>query len=139
VVQRRVLLAEDNAVNQLVAVGLLTRRGHNVTVVANGREAVDALAHDRFDLVLMDLQMPVMGGLDATAAIRAQELGSGRRTPVIAMTAHAMRGDRERCLAADMDGYLSKPINKDALYLAVEHTLEFTAATWREQPAASAA
>jgi len=124
---RRVLLAEDNAVNQMVAVGLLTRRGHDVTVVANGRDAVDALAREPFDLVLMDLQMPVMGGLDATAAIRKQELGSGRRTPVIAMTAHAMRGDRERCLAGDMDGYLSKPIDKDALFAAVERTGEFTA------------
>jgi signal transduction histidine kinase/CheY-like chemotaxis protein len=128
VAQRRVLLAEDNAVNQMVAVGLLTRRGHDVTVVPNGREAVDALAREPFDLVLMDLQMPVMGGLDATAAIRAQEHGSGRRTPVIAITAHAMRGDRERCLAADMDGYLSKPIDKEALFAAVERTSEFTAA-----------
>jgi CheY-like chemotaxis protein len=129
---RRVLVAEDNPVNQQVALGLLTRRGHRVTLVENGREAVDAVARDPFDVVLMDLQTPVMGGLDATAAIRAREAESGRRVPVIAMTAHAMRGDRERCLDAGMDGYLSKPIDKDALFAAVERTDEVIAATVRE-------
>jgi signal transduction histidine kinase/CheY-like chemotaxis protein len=122
VTRRRVLLAEDNAVNQQVAVGLLTRRGHFVTVVANGKDAVEVSAREPFDLILMDLQMPVMGGLEATAAIRAREANSSRRMPIIAMTAHAMRGDRERCLDAGMDGYLSKPIEKDALYAAVEQT-----------------
>jgi two-component system, sensor histidine kinase len=122
VTRRRVLLAEDNAVNQQVAVGLLTRRGHLVTVVANGKDAVEVSAREPFDLILMDLQMPVMGGLEATAAIRAREANSSRRMPIIAMTAHAMRGDRERCLDAGMDGYLSKPIEKDALYAAVEQT-----------------
>jgi two-component system sensor histidine kinase/response regulator len=122
---RHVLLAEDNLVNQQVAVGLLTRRGHRVTVVANGREAIEALGREPFDVVLMDLQMPVMGGIDATIRLRENEQGSGRRLPVIAMTAHAMRGDRERCLDAGMDGYLSKPIDKEALYAAVERTSEF--------------
>jgi CheY-like chemotaxis protein len=117
---RRVLLAEDNVVNQRVAVGLLSGRGHHVTVVANGREAVERLARETFDLVLMDLQMPVMGGLEATAVIREQEPRTGRRTRIIAMTAHAMSRDRERCLAAGMDGYLSKPIDKEELFAAVE-------------------
>jgi CheY-like chemotaxis protein len=129
VVRRRVLLAEDNAVNQQVAVGLLTRRGHLVTVVTNGRDAVEASAKETFDLILMDLQMPVMGGLEATATIRARERDTAAHIPIIAMTAHAMRGDRERCLDAGMDGYLSKPIEKDALYAAVEQTDDVAART----------
>ncbi|HUR34519.1 MAG TPA: response regulator [Vicinamibacterales bacterium] len=120
----RVLLAEDNVVNQRVAVGLLSRRGHDVTVVENGSEAANAVARRTFDVVLMDLQMPVMGGLEATAVIRAQETSTGRYTPIIAMTAHAMSGDRERCLAAGMDGYVSKPINPNALYEALEQTAQ---------------
>jgi signal transduction histidine kinase/DNA-binding response OmpR family regulator len=121
VTPRQVLLAEDNVVNQRVAVGLLTRRGHQVTVVANGREAVDAVARQRFDIVLMDLQMPVMGGIEATRAIRdrEQELSIGR-IRIVAMTAHAMSGDRERCLAAGMDGYLSKPTESRTLFAEVE-------------------
>jgi CheY-like chemotaxis protein len=121
---RSVLLAEDHKVNQQVAVRLLSRRGHRVTVVANGQEVLDALDHASFDLVLMDLQMPTMGGLEATARIREREAGSGRRLPIVAMTAHAMTGDRERCLAADMDDYLSKPIDSAALYAIVEGTGE---------------
>jgi CheY-like chemotaxis protein len=117
---RSVLLAEDNPVNQQVAVRLLDRRGHRVTVVASGQEALDALDRASFDIVLMDLQMPTMGGLEATARIREREAGSGRRLPIVAMTAHAMTGDRERCLAADLDGYLSKPIDSAALYALVE-------------------
>ncbi|HEV8396478.1 MAG TPA: ATP-binding protein [Vicinamibacterales bacterium] len=124
---RNVLLVEDNPTNQRVAMGLLTRRGHRVTVVANGREAVEASARQRVDVILMDLQMPVMSGLEATAAIRARERGGGRRVPIVAMTAHAMRGDRERCLDAGMDGYLSKPVDKDALFDAVERTAAFAA------------
>ena len=118
---RKVLLAEDNIVNQRVAVGLLSRRGHQVTVVANGHEAVDAVARDQFDIVLMDLQMPVMGGLEATKAIREGERGaSSQRVRIVAVTAHAMSGDRERCLAAGMDGYLAKPTESHALLAEVE-------------------
>jgi signal transduction histidine kinase/DNA-binding response OmpR family regulator len=120
---RKILLAEDNIVNQRVAVGLLNRRGHHVTVVANGREAVEAVARETFDLVLMDLQMPVMGGLEATAAIRAREAESGGHLWIVAMTAHVMPGDKERCLAAGMDGYLGKPIDPKALYAEVEDGL----------------
>jgi signal transduction histidine kinase/CheY-like chemotaxis protein len=118
---RRVLLAEDNIVNQRVAVGLLKRRGHHVTVVENGQEAVDALELEQFDIVLMDVQMPVMGGLEATRAIRERERETSRdRVRIVAMTAHAMSGDRERCLAAGMDGYLSKPAESRALFAEVE-------------------
>ncbi len=116
----RVLLAEDNVVNQRVAVGLLTKRGHTVTVANNGLEAVAFVESGGFDLVLMDLQMPEMGGMEATAAIRSRERISGRRIRIVAMTAHAMKGDRERCLASGMDGYLSKPIDPRLLFAAVE-------------------
>jgi len=115
-----VLLAEDNVVNQKVAVHMLTRRGHRVTVVSTGRQAVDAVVRGGVDVVLMDLQMPELGGLDATAEIRAHERALGTHTHIVAMTAHALKGDRERCLKAGMDGYLSKPIDRDALYAAVE-------------------
>jgi CheY-like chemotaxis protein len=107
-----VLVAEDNAVNQLLVTRLLEKRGHRVMMTANGREALEALAKDRFDLVLMDVQMPEMDGLQATSALRKKEKekGDGIRQPVVALTAHAMKGDQERCLAAGMDGYLTKPI-----------------------------
>jgi len=105
-----VLLVEDNAVNQRLAARLLEKRGHRVAVTANGREALAALEKDEYDLVLMDVQMPEMDGLEATAAIRKMEEGSSKHQTVIALTAHAMKGDEERCLAAGMDGYLSKPI-----------------------------
>jgi two-component system sensor histidine kinase/response regulator len=111
----RVLLAEDNAVNQRLATRLLEKRGHRVTVTANGREALDALEKGTYDLVLMDLQMPEMDGLQATAALRAREEHNGTYVHVVALTAHAMKGDRERCLAAGMDGYLSKPIRPQEL------------------------
>jgi signal transduction histidine kinase/CheY-like chemotaxis protein len=117
---RNVLLAEDNLVNQRVAVGLLTKRGHNVTVANDGREALDALERQRFDLILMDVQMPEMGGLEATVLIRERERRTGERTRIVAMTAHAMTGDRERCIEAGMDGYLSKPINQALLFEVVE-------------------
>jgi signal transduction histidine kinase/CheY-like chemotaxis protein len=118
---RNVLLAEDNIVNQRVAVGLLKRRGHHVTVVENGQEAVDAVEREQFDIVLMDIQMPVMGGLEATKAIREREREASRdRVRIVAMTAHAMSGDRERCLAAGMDGYLSKPTESRTLFAEVE-------------------
>ena len=116
----KILLAEDNLVNQRVAVGLLTRRGHTVTVANNGREALEMLARESFDLVLMDVQMPEMGGLEATAAIREREATEGGHTRIIAMTAHAMTGDRDRCITAGMDGYVSKPVNPKLLFEVVE-------------------
>lgn len=107
----RLLLAEDNPVNQKVAVRLLEKWGHSVQVVPSGRKAADAVAQREFDAVLMDLQMPEIGGFEATEIIRAAEQAAGRRRiPIIAMTAHAMKGDREKCLNAGMDGYISKPI-----------------------------
>jgi signal transduction histidine kinase/DNA-binding response OmpR family regulator/HPt (histidine-containing phosphotransfer) domain-containing protein len=115
-----ILLAEDNAVNQKLAIRLLEKRGHSVTLAPDGRAALAALERKRFDVVLMDVQMPEMDGFEATAAIRAREDGLGRHTPVIAMTAHAMKGDRERCLAAGMDGYVSKPLQANELFTTVE-------------------
>ncbi len=117
---RRILLAEDGVVNQQVARELLESRGHQVVVVNNGREAVEAVARDSFDLVLMDVQMPEMDGFEATAAIRHKEQTTGNHMHIVAMTAHAMKGDRERCLKAGMDAYLSKPIQSKALYETVE-------------------
>jgi two-component system sensor histidine kinase/response regulator len=111
----RVLIAEDNAVNQRLAVRLLEKRGHSVAVAANGREALIALEKEKFDLVLMDVQMPEMDGLEATAEIRNKERLSGDHQAVIALTAHSMKGDEGRCLAAGMDGYVSKPIRPDEL------------------------
>ena len=115
-----VLLAEDNIVNQRVAVRLLTKRGHHVTVASNGREALEAIERTAFDVVLMDVQMPEMGGIEATAVIRDRERTLGGRLRIVAMTAHALKGDRERCFAAGMDGYLSKPIDRLQLFDAVE-------------------
>jgi two-component system, sensor histidine kinase len=117
----KILLAEDNIVNQRVAVGLLQKRGHQVTVVGDGREAVAASEREAFDVILMDLQMPVMGGFEATAAIRARERQHGGHIRIVAMTARALRGDRERCLEAGMDDYVSKPIEPASLFAAVEN------------------
>jgi CheY-like chemotaxis protein len=118
----RVLVAEDNPVNQRLAVRLLEKRGHRVEVVANGREALQALDKQRFDLVLMDVQMPEMDGVEATAAIRRKERGSGWHTPIVALTANAMKGDREKYLTSGMDGYLTKPIRPLELdELLVDH------------------
>jgi PAS domain S-box-containing protein len=111
----RVLLAEDNLVNQRLAVRLLEKRGHRVVVAGNGLEALEALEKESFDLVLMDVQMPGMDGLEATAAIRKKESVSGLHLPVVALTAHAMKGDREKCIAGGMDGYLTKPIRPQEL------------------------
>jgi signal transduction histidine kinase/DNA-binding response OmpR family regulator len=116
----RVLLAEDNAVNQLLAVRLLEKRGHSVVVACNGREALNALEKEKFDLILMDVQMPEMDGLEATTEIRNKEQLTGDHQAVIALTAHAMKGDQERCLAAGMDGYLSKPIRPQDLDALLE-------------------
>jgi len=114
-VSLRVLVAEDNAVNQKLVARLLEKRGHFVKIVENGREALESLEQESYDLILMDVQMPEMDGFEATGELRRLEKQSGRHTPVIALTAHAMKGDRERCLAAGMDGYLSKPIRAPEL------------------------
>ena len=119
----RILVVEDNLVNRLLAIRLLEKHGHTTGFACNGREALAALAQQRFDLVLMDVQMPEMDGLEATRAIRAQEQHSGGHLPVIAMTAHAMHGDRELCLAAGMDAYVSKPIAVHELLGAIDQVL----------------
>ena len=118
----RILLAEDNVVNQLLASRILEKGGHSVVVVSSGKAAMAALQHETIDLVLMDVQMPEMDGLEATMAIRKDEIGRNRHIPIIAMTAHAMTGDRDRCLAAGMDGYISKPIRAHDLLRLVENT-----------------
>jgi CheY-like chemotaxis protein len=115
-----VLLAEDNAINQRLVSRLLEKRGHRVKVVGTGHDALAFAATERFDVILMDLQMPDMDGLQATAAIRELEQQRGVRTPIIALTAHTMKGDRERCLAAGMDEYLTKPLDSRQLCLTVE-------------------
>jgi CheY-like chemotaxis protein len=119
----RILLVEDNIVNQKVATGLLEHEGHSVTVASNGREAVEAVDGEAFDLVFMDVQMPEMDGIEATAMIRERERGSGGRLPIVAMTAHAMKGDKERCLAAGMDGYVTKPIRRQILLESIDQAL----------------
>ncbi|HEX5227002.1 MAG TPA: ATP-binding protein [Bryobacteraceae bacterium] len=116
----RVLVVDDNAVNRQVAVRLLERRGHTAASAVSGREALDLAAQSHFDVILMDVQMPDMDGYEATQAIRAAEASSGGHIPIIAMTAHAMKGDRERCLAAGMDGYVPKPIDIATLLGAME-------------------
>jgi len=120
----RVLLAEDNAVNQTLAVRLLEKRGYSVIVAGNGREAVEAFENNQFDVVLMDIQMPEMDGFEATAAIRAKEKLAGGHVPIIAMTAHALKGDQERCISAGMDGYVSKPIRTSELFSTMERMLQ---------------
>jgi CheY-like chemotaxis protein len=116
----KILLTEDNTVNQRVAMRILERAGHSVVIAGNGREALYALERQAFDLVLMDVQMPEMDGLEAAALIRQNEKGTGRHIPIIAMTAHAMTGDQERCLAAGMDAYIAKPIRSRVLVQLVE-------------------
>ncbi|MCR4414807.1 MAG: response regulator, partial [Thermoguttaceae bacterium] len=115
-----VLLAEDNPISRTLALRLLEKHGHRVVVAQNGREVLEAVQRERFDAVLMDVQMPEMDGFEATEAIRRQEQGTGRRLPIIAMTAHAMKGDRERCLAAGMDGYVAKPVQSRELLAALD-------------------
>jgi signal transduction histidine kinase/CheY-like chemotaxis protein/ligand-binding sensor domain-containing protein len=116
----RVLLAEDNAVNQLLASRLLEKHGHSVVVASNGRKALEALEKQRFDLVVMDVSMPEMDGYEAVAAIRRKEGATGSHIPIVAMTAHAMKGDRERCLAAGMDAYVSKPLRASELFEVIK-------------------
>jgi len=124
-----ILVAEDNAVNRMLVTALLAKRGHTVRTVVNGREAVAAVKEQKFDLVLMDVQMPEMDGLEATAAIREREAAVGDHVLIIALTAHAMKGDREICLAAGMDEYLSKPINPGALFAMIESLTGVAAGT----------
>ena len=116
----RILMAEDNRVNQKLAVHMLEKAGHQVSVVWNGREAVEAVARENFDLLLMDVQMPEMDGLEATASIRQSEQASGEHIPIVAMTAYAMTGDKGRCLQAGMDAYVTKPISRDILLREIE-------------------
>ncbi|NUQ66010.1 MAG: response regulator [Pirellulales bacterium] len=118
-----ILLVEDSLVNRKLAVGLLEKYGHTVTVAVDGREALGCWKAQEFDVVLMDVQMPEMDGFEATQGIRAREKGTGRHTPVVAMTAHALKGDRERCLGAGMDGYIAKPIRVKELFEAIAAVL----------------
>jgi CheY-like chemotaxis protein len=120
VLSLRILVAEDNAINRAVVAGILEKRGHSLVHAVDGREAVQAVAREAFDLIFMDVQMPEMGGFEATRCIREAELAMGRHTPIAAMTAHTMAGDRERCLTAGMDDYLSKPLDKAALFALLD-------------------
>jgi CheY-like chemotaxis protein len=119
-------LAEDNVVNQRLVVRLLEKQGHSVVVAGNGALALAAMGEARFDLVLMDVQMPEMDGFAATAAIRAQEVVTGAHVPIVALTAHAMKGDDERCLAAGMDAYIAKPIEPRLMFEVIESLLPAT-------------
>jgi CheY-like chemotaxis protein len=118
-----ILLAEDNPINQKLTIRVLQKRGHHVTLVENGKQALEQTEKEDYDLILMDVQMPVMGGFEATERIRAREKRTGVRTPIIAMTACAMKGDKEKCLQAGMNGYVSKPIQVDELYKTIEQVL----------------
>ena len=119
----RVLLAEDNIVNQRLAVRLLEKLGYSVRVASTGRETISAVESGAFDLAFIDVQMPEMDGFEVTAQVRAREQGAGARLPIIAMTAHAMVGDRERCLGAGMDGYVAKPIDAETLAAEIRRVL----------------
>jgi CheY-like chemotaxis protein len=119
----KILLAEDNVINQKLAVKLLERKGHEVVVAGDGKEALEKLDQSDFDLVLMDVQMPELDGLQATAEIRQRERKTLQHIPIIALTAHAMKGDRERCLEAGMDDYIAKPINAPVLYQTIDTTV----------------
>jgi CheY-like chemotaxis protein len=127
-----ILLAEDHPPNQQLAVRLLERRGHSVVVANNGIEALAVLANESFDLLLTDIQMPEMDGFTLTKSIREREIETGGHLPIVAMTAHAMKGDAERCLDAGMDGYVSKPVRRKDLYAAIERAVGTVAAA---QPA----
>jgi two-component system, sensor histidine kinase and response regulator len=129
----RILLAEDNLVNQKLASRLLENQGHMVVVAADGAQALGTLEKQAFDLVLMDAQMPVMDGFECTAAIRRLEENTREHIPIIAMTAHAMVGDRQRCLEAGMDGYIAKPVHAHELFETIETVLAHAEAVAAEQ------
>jgi two-component system sensor histidine kinase/response regulator len=131
----RVLVAEDNPVNQELVLHLLERRGHSAIVAENGKQAIAALEKHKFDLVVMDVQMPEMGGIEATEEIRKKEKSDGGHIPIFAMTAHAMPGDRERCLAAGMDGYIPKPIDPKLFTQIIETGASPTSAMGTEEEA----
>ena len=135
IIPREVLMADDGLINQEVVVGLLELRGHRVETVSTGREALEALERRTYDIVLMDLEMPDMDGLEATAAIREREQISGCHIPIVAMTAHAIKGFREKCLEAGMDDYITKPIEPRELYRVVEAVVPASAAS-EQQPCA---
>jgi CheY-like chemotaxis protein len=118
----RILIAEDNPVNQRVAARLLEKRGHRVALAANGREALEWLDREQFDLILMDVQMPELDGIETTAVIRDREKREGGHIPIVALTAHAMLGDRDRCIEAGMDNYVNKPIDAVKFLEVVEST-----------------
>ena len=120
----KILVVEDNMVNRKVAHFMLEKKGHDITAVENGREALTAMEGCIFDLILMDVQMPVMDGLEATVAIREKEKATGTHIPIIAMTAHAMKGDRERCLEAGMDDYITKPLNPEEVSQRIEEAMK---------------
>jgi CheY-like chemotaxis protein len=122
----RVLVAEDNATNQKLVFAMLDLHGHAVTLVSNGTQAVERASAEPFDVVLMDVQMPEMSGLEATVAIRKQEAGTGRHLPIVALTARAMAGDREQCFAAGMDAYVAKPVKAAELFSAIDAVLAGT-------------
>jgi CheY-like chemotaxis protein len=121
---RSVLLVEDNAVNRTLAKRLLEKRGFSVSVAVDGKQAIAAVENGEFDVILMDIQMPEMDGFEATAEIRKRQSHNGRRTPIIALTAHALKEDRDRCLSAGMDAYVTKPIRPAELFRAMREVLE---------------
>ena len=122
-------MAEDNPVNQLLMVRLLEKHGFQVVVAGNGRAALSAISEQNFDLVLMDVQMPELDGLQATRTLREMERQGGKKLPVVAMTAHAMQGDRDRCLAAGMTAYVSKPVRPEELFKVIDEVLAAAAVT----------
>ena len=120
----RILLAEDNVVNQRVAIGMLEKAGHTVALAENGLVALHLLERAPFDLILMDMQMPEMGGAEAILAIREREKATGDDIAIVALTAHALKGDRERCLATGANGYVSKPVSPAALFAEIERVMK---------------
>jgi two-component system, sensor histidine kinase and response regulator len=132
-----ILLAEDNGVNQTLATRLLEKRGHTVVLAETGRAVLEAVEKQTFDLVLMDVQMPEMDGLEATRAIRQKERTSGKHLPIIAMTANAMVGDKERCLQSGMDSYVAKPLSVKGLFGAIEGLVTHQVAAFHGRPASA--